>query len=95
MWNLNEKGIWNKLHGALKTLLVITPVIAAAFMLHDAQHFIDSFFRNEEVPLWLLIFGSMGQIIFTLRFVYQWAYSFHHKESLLPAIIKTEEIYFS
>jgi hypothetical protein len=63
-----------------KTLLVITPVIAAAFMLHDAQHFIDSFFRNEEVPLWLLIFGSMGQIIFTLRFVYQWAYSFHHKE---------------
>ena len=85
LWNLNEKGIWNKLHGALKTLLVITPVIAAAFMLHDAQHFIDSFFRNEEVPLWLLIFGSMGQIIFTLRFVYQWAYSFHHKESLLPA----------
>lgn len=70
LWNLNEKGIWNKLHGALKTLLVITPVIAAAFMLHDAQHFIDSFFRNEEVPLWLLIFGSMGQIIFTLRFVY-------------------------
>ena len=65
----------NKLHGALKTLLVITPVIAAAFMLHDAQHFIDSFFRNEEVPLWLLIFGSMWQIIFTLRFVYQWAYS--------------------
>ena len=53
LWNLNEKGIWNKLHGALKTLLVITPVIAAAFMLHDAQHFIDSFFRNEEVPLWL------------------------------------------
>ena len=85
LWNLNEKGIWNKLHGALKTLLVITPVIAAAFMLHDSQHFIDSFFRNEEVPLWLLIFGSMGQIIFTLRFVYQWAYSFHHKESLLPA----------
>ena len=27
LWNLNEKGIWNKLHGALKTLLVITPVI--------------------------------------------------------------------
>ena len=27
----------------------------------------------------------MGQVIFTLRFVYQWAYSFHHKESLLPA----------
>ena len=72
-------------HGALKSLLLITPVIEAAFMYNYSQHFIDSFFRNEEVPLWLLIFGSMGQIIFTLRFVYQWAYSFHHKESLLPA----------
>ena len=23
LWNLNEKGIWNKLHGVLKTLLVL------------------------------------------------------------------------
>ena len=32
----------------------------------------------------VLLFGSAGQVIFTFRFVYQWLYSMHRKESLLP-----------
>ena len=39
---------------------------------------------NEDIPLGVLIFGSMGQIIFTLRFVYQWLYSRRKNESMLP-----------
>ena len=35
--------------------------------------------------LLLIIFGSAGQIIFTLRFVYQWLYSVKRGESVLPA----------
>lgn len=85
LWNLKEKGIFKKMPVLFQGILLITPAIAAAFMLHDAQHFVETFFRNEKVPLWLLIFGSMGQVIFTLRFVYQWVYSYRHKESLLPA----------
>lgn len=85
LWNLKEKGIWQKVPLALKVLLILTPIVAGAVMLHDAEAFVRNFFLNEKVPLWLLVFGSMGQIIFTLRFVYQWAYSFHYKESLLPA----------
>ncbi|MCC8187321.1 MAG: lipid-A-disaccharide synthase N-terminal domain-containing protein [Bacteroides sp.] len=85
LWNLNEKGLWEKLHLFFKVLLMITPIIAGVVVLHDVSAFISNFFRNEKVPLWLLVFGSAGQIIFTLRFVYQWVYSYHHKESLLPA----------
>lgn len=85
LWNLDEKGIWKKIPAVFRALLILTPVIAGGFMLHDLPQFIDSFFRNEKVPLWLVVFGSMGQVIFTLRFVYQWVYSFHYKESLLPA----------
>lgn len=84
LWNLNEKGIWKRIPFLLKALLIVTPILAALFMLHDAGEFIRNFFQNEKVPLWLLVFGSMGQVIFTLRFVYQWAYSFHYKQSLLP-----------
>lgn len=84
LWNLNEKGIWNRVPFLLKALLIVTPIFAALFMLHDAGEFIRNFFQNDKVPLWLLVFGSMGQVIFTLRFVYQWAYSFHYKQSLLP-----------
>lgn len=85
LWNLNEKGIWRKVPLVFRGLLILTPVVAGGLMLHDAEAFVLNFFHNEKVPLWLLVFGSMGQIIFTLRFVYQWAYSFHYKESLLPA----------
>lgn len=64
--------------------ITLTPVAAILYMLKDASAFVDQFFRNEKIPLWLLVYGSMGQIIFTLRFVYQWIYSKRKDESLLP-----------
>lgn len=84
IWNLDKKHQWKKLPFIIRTLLLLTPVAAILYMLKDASVFVDQFFRNEKIPLWLLIYGSMGQIIFTLRFVYQWIYSKRKDESLLP-----------
>ena len=84
VWNLDKKHQWKKLPFVIRTLLLLTPVAAILYMLKDASAFVDQFFRNEKIPLWLLIYGSMGQIIFTLRFVYQWIYSKRKDESLLP-----------
>jgi len=36
------------------------------------------------VPLWLLLFGSAGQVTFALRFIYQFIYSAAHHQSVLP-----------
>ncbi len=85
LWNLKEKGIWRKIPALIKGIFLMMPAVAATFMVHDAETFINDFFKNDDVPLWLLIFGSTGQIIFTLRFVYQWIYSFRSKQSVLPA----------
>ena len=85
LWNLKNKGIWGKLPLVLKIILAATPLVAAAFMLKDAGAFADEFFRNENVPFSLVLFGSAGLIIFTLRFMYQWVYSYRRHESLLPA----------
>ena len=84
IWNLDKKHQWKKLPFIIRTLLLLTPVAAILYMLKDASAFVDQFFRNEKIPLWLLIYGSMGQIIFTLRFVYQWIYSKRKDESLSP-----------
>lgn len=84
IWNLDKKYQWKKLPVIIRTLLLLTPVVAILYMLKDAGVFVDQFFRNEKIPLWLLVYGSMGQIIFTLRFVYQWIYSKRKDESLLP-----------
>lgn len=84
IWNLDKKHQWKKLPVIIRTLLLLTPVVAILYMLKDAGVFVNQFFRNEKIPLWLLVYGSMGQIIFTLRFVYQWIYSKRKDESLLP-----------
>jgi lipid-A-disaccharide synthase-like uncharacterized protein len=53
-------------------------------MLSNVPSFVGHFFHNAEVPLWLLILGSSGQVIFTVRFIYQWYYSYRRHDSILP-----------
>ena len=84
LWNLNAKGVWERLNAIVKALLIATPLAAVLLLLKDAQVFITNFFRNEDIPLWMVIFGSAGQIIFTLRFVYQYIYSRMKHRSALP-----------
>ena len=83
IWNLSAKGVWRKIPAPVRYLL-LTPVVAIGFAVSHADTFIHDFFRNEKVPLWLLLFGSAGQILFTLRFVYQYLYSRRRGESILP-----------
>lgn len=83
--NLKLKGVWQRLPKVIGYLLLATPIVAVAFVAQDASAFVARFLHNEEVALWLLIFGSVGQVLFTLRFVYQRIYSQRRKESQLPA----------
>ncbi len=85
IYNLKLKGVWKKMPSVVRILLMLTPVatiIAAA--LNGMENF-HKFFQNAEIPLWLLLFGSAGQLIFTLRFLYQAWYSSRQGESQLPA----------
>lgn len=84
IWNLNENGVWNKIHAVLRGILILTPIVGIGFLLKDFQSFLHNFLMNKNIPLWLVILGSLGQVTFTLRFVYQWIYSLRKKESLLP-----------
>ena len=84
IWNLKNKGLWKRLPLIIQMLLALTPIVAAMIILNDWSSFVESFFKDEHIPLWLIVMGSLGQIIFTLRFVYQWYYSRKQGESLLP-----------
>ena len=84
IWNLNANGVWNKIHLAVKIVLITTPICAIGYVIKNGDYFVDNFLSHPSIPMWLLIFGSMGQVIFTLRFVYQWIYSIRRNESVLP-----------
>ena len=84
IWNLKIKGAWSILPGIFRFLLWITPVVTIFYFCFDIYSAINNLFHNVDIPLGLLIFGTTGQILFTLRFVYQWWYSKRIGVSSLP-----------
>jgi lipid-A-disaccharide synthase-like uncharacterized protein len=85
LWNLRAKGLLVRVPLPLRLLLLATPVVAIAFVCGHAEEFVSGFLRNDAVPLPLLLYGSVGQLLFTGRFLYQWWYSRRRHDSLLPA----------
>lgn len=84
IWNLNTKNHWKELPAFIRLVSLLTPVLVIIYLLLTWDINGPRLFRNANIPLGLLIFGSMGQIIFTFRFIYQWFYSRHKGESVFP-----------
>ncbi|MGJ8666558.1 MAG: lipid-A-disaccharide synthase N-terminal domain-containing protein [Patiriisocius sp.] len=82
--NLQLQGEWKKANKILQIFLLIFPIIIVIYGYNNGEYDVEKLFRNNAIPLWLLILGIVAQIIFTLRFIYQWMYSEKHKSSELP-----------
>lgn len=82
--NLQLQGEWRKAPVFLRVFLWIFPLLIVIYSYNNNTYDLDNLFKNEAIPMWLIIWGSLSQILFTLRFVYQWIYSERSKESVLP-----------
>lgn len=80
LWNLNAKGLWQRTAPPVRLALMAVPPVAALCAVREVSAFADEFFRNADIPTWLLAWGMAGQTLFTLRFVY----SRRRHESTLP-----------
>ena len=88
VWNLGAKGIWQKLGRwriPVVVLLLAVPAAAAVGIVRNWDSVSQTLFHNDAIPLWLLWFGIVGQVIFSIRFIYQTVYSARRGESALPA----------
>ncbi|MFV8225756.1 lipid-A-disaccharide synthase N-terminal domain-containing protein [Christiangramia aquimixticola] len=82
--NLQLQGEWGKLSGWFRKFLWVFPFLLVIYGFNNNTYDAAKLFRNDAIPFWLIFLGSIGQLIFTLRFVYQWVYSERRKESTLP-----------
>lgn len=84
IWNLRIKNLWERIPALLRWILLLTPVVATVMVAVNVTDLSARFFHDSGIPLWLLAYGMAGQLLFTLRFVYQLIYSRRMMESELP-----------
>lgn len=82
--NLQLQGEWLRTPKIGRIFLWIFPILIILYSFNNNVYDVDKLLKNEAIPNWLLILGIIGQVIFTLRFIYQWIYSEKSKQSVLP-----------
>ena len=72
--NLQIDGYWKKLPKLFSIFIFIFPILVIIYSYNDNQISSEIFFKNENIPFWLLILGVVDQIIVMFRFIVQWGY---------------------
>jgi len=81
--NLHLQEKWRPIPYLFRMFILIAPVITLGYLLSNANGSLISLVKNEDIPLSWQIWGSAGQVIFTLRFYIQWIDSESKNESVL------------
>lgn len=82
--NLHYHGFWCRIPVILRLLVIIFPGVATGWLLLGETYNFHKLLTNEDISSSLMIWGIIGQFVFTFRFIYQWFYSEKRKQSLLP-----------
>lgn len=82
--NIQLEHQWKKIPAVFRVLLYLFPTIILIYGYNN--NIIDRaiLFNKDHIPVALMTLGIVSQVLFTLRFVYQWLYSERRKESMLP-----------
>ncbi|MDN5213950.1 lipid-A-disaccharide synthase N-terminal domain-containing protein [Fulvivirgaceae bacterium BMA12] len=82
--NLQFKNTWYLIPLYFRFLVLIFPILAISWLFLAGTHNLHQIITNKAITNVMMALGSMGQIVFGFRFVYQWYYSEKLKVSKLP-----------
>ncbi len=82
--NLYLKGAWQTMNSFFQLIILVMPAIILSYLFFGTTYTLNTFFKNENIPFWLMVWGIAAQIVFISRFFYQWIYSENQKKSVLP-----------
>jgi len=82
--NIQLEHEWKKMPKWLRLFLYVFPGIIIIYGFNNNIMDSANLFNKQHIATPLMTLGIISQILFTLRFVYQWIYSEKKKESMLP-----------
>ena len=84
MWNISNLGLYKKVPKFVVVLQALFPMVIIGLIVKDFPEFRSQFLENSQIPLWLLLYGVVGQFVYEIRSLYQLIYSVKRQKSLLP-----------
>lgn len=84
MRNIKLKNEWDEVAAPLRWGAVAFPFLAMGWLLWSDTYSFSYIMEHSKISGALIAWGGAGQLIFTLRFVYQWYYSERQQESVIP-----------
>ncbi len=82
--NLQIQKQWNILPKWTQLFVIGIPIAIVIYGYNNGKFDLAALFSKDEMPQWLLLLGIVAQVLFTLRFVYQWFYAEKNKDATLP-----------
>ena len=82
--NLKLKNQWDHLSWPVRGIAISFPFFALFWLLFSDTHSFSYMLEHSKISGALIAWGGMGQVIFTLRFVYQWYHSERLQQSVIP-----------
>ncbi|MCR9013427.1 lipid-A-disaccharide synthase N-terminal domain-containing protein [Aquiflexum gelatinilyticum] len=82
--NLQIKGDWGRLPYTVRLFAFMLPALLFSFLVFGLNFNWQNFMDNPEIDGLLLTWGTVGQVIFSSRFVIQWLHSEKLNESAFP-----------
>ncbi|MGL4328544.1 MAG: lipid-A-disaccharide synthase N-terminal domain-containing protein, partial [Tannerellaceae bacterium] len=61
IWNLKIENNWQQLNAGVRFLAYAMPIAALLYVCSDIQGSYDKLFNQSDLPLSLILFGSIGQ----------------------------------
>lgn len=83
--NLQLQNQWNRLQKGIQIVFINFPLIVLLIIFLRGEFDFSQLFNQDFIPIWLLALGIVSQLIFTLRFIFQWIISEKNKLSQLPS----------
>jgi lipid-A-disaccharide synthase-like uncharacterized protein len=84
MRNLHLKHAWQQLPAWVSWSAALFPLLAMLWLLWGDRYSLGYIWAHSRISGNLVAWGGAGQVIFTLRFVYQWYYSERAQQSIIP-----------
>jgi lipid-A-disaccharide synthase-like uncharacterized protein len=82
--NLHFQNEWKKLPRIIRIFLISFPLFVVIAYHNNNRIDLYHLFHTDNIATWLIIWGSIGQLIFTCGFIYQWYVTEKTKTSVLP-----------